>query len=163
MVKSVLKPEPLPFREYPCPECGYKVPQEHIHIVEVRDVLDVKYMKDPKYEDHVKGTIALSMGDFMYKNKLITFEKREEQLPEMVVPLIGKVGVLTKRQTKTFEQRVFERQMEVAQEVARVAIISIRHFGSLYDGGKGSIQKDVATGFIAEALHKVERGSHGHI
>jgi len=146
----------LPIREYKCPECGDRIPQENIDIIQAEYFIDTR-IEDANYYQHCQQNIAQKIAYALLDSKHISFTLehatdrysfRSEQL------LKGKLGVISPRFVKTFEERVKKHQTLIAKEVLDAAIKSIRNYGSAYNAP--SINKDVAIRFMFECLDKFD-------
>jgi uncharacterized protein YlaI len=148
-------PAMSPIRTYPCPECGEKISQEKIKIIQTEERVDGR-INDPDFLEHCRGSIAHQMVSFLHKERMITFTRhsaddRDYSYREGYL-LRGKLGVLSPRVVATFEERVRERQKMVAGQVIDQAIKDIRNWGAFYSSG--SINKSTAINILLECLHK---------
>lgn len=148
-------PLSMPIREYECPECGPKIPQEKIMVVQGEEWVDER-IKDPDFMDHCKESIGHQMGRLLVDEGIVFFERNRVDKPDYSYRegyfLRGKLGVISPRVVATFEARVAERQKVVAGLVIDRAIKEIRNLGAFYSSP--SIQKDVAINLLLECLHK---------
>lgn len=154
-------PKTLPIREYSCPECGYKIPQDRIMVVEAQEIiLDEEAVKFPDYLAHVKGSITHRMAEHLFKENQISFRDvpiSKDEYPRYLKSrcIRGTLGVISPRMVATFEERVRERQALVANAVVAEAVEQIRNWGASYRWSE--IEKHIAIRFLFEALHKIEK------
>lgn len=145
----------VPIREYTCPECGYKIPQDRIKIFYAQDVI-VKEVKEDDYLNHMKNSLALRIGDEIYRDNQIIFNKQpinDPYLSRYQYCLNAKVGIISPRLVVTFEERVKERQREVAVAIVQEVTNLINNWGSYYNN-RQDIMKDHAINCMHEALRK---------
>jgi hypothetical protein len=147
--------KPLSVREYPCPECSEKIPLEKIEIVQVEEYIPLEYKVDFDLLEHIKQGMAAQIGDFLYKEGMITYKTGKEDLYTRSKPIRAKLGVLSPRQVKTFEERVNDRQLDVASSLVNEAVSQIRNWGSLFDSEY--ISKTVAIQFLYNILNKAKK------
>lgn len=153
-------PEILPIRQYSCPECGDYIPNEKVLIVQAEDIANGAYVTDIEYIRSIRNSIALKIGDFLFRENQIGFtetkldEKEEFNWGRGSYSIKGELGVISPRTVATFQQRVNQRQAYVARIVADEVVKQIRNWNSYYDKGNGPIQKDMAINFIFEVLEK---------
>jgi hypothetical protein len=145
-----------PIREYSCPECSYKIPQERILIAQCEEILpDETLIKDSDYLDHSKRHMIHKIGDFLFRENHIKFTKILE--PSMYgrsqYRLRAIVGIISQRFIAKFEDRVKEHQWVIARQVADDAIVRIRNWMSYYN--YPDITKDEAIKSILDALREV--------
>lgn len=141
-------------RRYPCPECSETVPQDRIAVMSKHHLVQ-SGVDDPDFMGHVRRHSAHELIDGLLHRKLISFERGRDDPYEMTFPIIATVGVVSPNVVATLEQRVAERQDEVAREVAAAAAAGIRIWGSHYTGDEGSIHKAQAVDAVNEALKRV--------
>ena len=164
-VGMTLSPEDasLSIREYACPECGYKVPQEKILIVQAQGMIEAKYVKrdGQKFMDYVKQNLAHQIGAFLFKENQIRFEKLETQddYGRERYPLRATLGVVSPRVVATFEDRVKEKQLAVANAVMEEAAKRIRGWGKDFEkaspnADSAPIRKGDAIRFMYEVLYR---------
>lgn len=144
-------------REYACPECAKEevVPYRRVGAVSARRMMDDLRMTPEHKASWREATVrSLSLGlvDHLLKNGYI---KVEDTPADTYHP--GAVQVTLRAvapaDVATFDQRVAERQMEVASEVAEEAKRLIDNWGSYYQ--HRGISKDNAHREIDAAIRNV--------
>lgn len=150
--------ESLPIREYPCPECGYKIPQDKILIVQAEELIDAEYIKrdGQKFVNYIKEALVRRLATEIFEQNQINFTllpPTDDLYCRKLAPMRAKLGIISPRIVATFEQRVNERQQMIAQEVIKEAVQRINNFGSHYEWKE--IRKESAIREIYEALQKV--------
>lgn len=140
------------YREFPCPNCTPTVDDNHILQMNAELQAQVEYDLDPKYEDYIQRHACAMLAEQLHRSGLVTFRKSE---PDQfgVRQVRASFGVVTTAVVQSLEQRIAERQMDVAGDVAEKAIAAINNWGSFYR--HESLQKDDASRFIMEALRDV--------
>lgn len=111
------------------------------------------YIDDPSFLDHVKEGLACAIGAQLLKSGYIKFRRSLNDLRELRFEMVATVGVVHPSKLDTLEQRIAERQSEVAQEVACEAVNQIDNWGSYY--GHAEVLKHDARRLIGEALKSV--------
>lgn len=144
-------------REYACPECSKEevVPYRRVGAVKARQMMDDLRMT-PEHKSHWREatvrTLSLSLVDHLLKAGYI---KAEDIPADAYHP--GAVEVTLRAvapaDVASFDQRVVERQMEVAAEVAEEAKRLIDNWGSYYQ--HRGISKDNAHREIDAAVRNV--------
>jgi hypothetical protein len=139
-------------REYPCPECSEAVPFAHVGIVGAIQAVDTR-IDDPKYIEHVKHAAAHSLIEEIINGGYVKIQKAPADTARMRQEFRVTLGVVSQKQVATLEERIAERQIEIAQEVASVAEARITNWGSYY--GHDDISKRDATREVREAIKTV--------
>jgi hypothetical protein len=145
---------PISIREYPCPECSEKIPLDKIEIVQVEEHIPLEYKTNFDLLEYIKHSMAAQIGDFLYKEEMITYTNRKDLLNRSK-SIRAKLGILSPRQVKTFEEKVRERQIDVATSLVNEVVQSIRNWGSVYD--LADISKTQVIRFLYETLDKVKK------
>lgn len=144
--------EAPPWREFPCPECGMSVKQERVAVLEAHAMVDSR-IDDPSFADHTHRSAAHQLVEHLLKGGFITFERGPVDQRWMRYPVVASLGAVSPGQVATLEQRVAERQDQVAIAVAREAKRQIDNWGSHY--GHADILKRDARAQIDSALQRV--------
>jgi len=139
-------------REYPCPECSDVVRLERVQAAR-EETLVASYIKEPRFIEHVQHVLAHQLAGFLLKHGYIKFERGPEDTQQMRFAMRATVGVVRPGQLDNLEERIAERQTEVAQEVVGEAQRQIDNWGSYY--GHADILKRDAMRFVGEALQTV--------
>jgi predicted RNA-binding Zn-ribbon protein involved in translation (DUF1610 family) len=150
------------YRMFPCPECGSFMPVENLFVR--REVVCFRGDLPARAIDAAKRGVAMKMADYIAREGLLTFEQRDmpsEHGAAMMIEVTGRLGVLAPGRVDTIEERIAERQFEVAEEVANAAEDGIRNWGSYF--GWASIDKSEACRAVREAVRRVrrEKGARG--
>jgi hypothetical protein len=139
-------------REYPCPECGHKVDMDRVAVLDVHSRIDLRY-EDQPFEQHIRDHLAHLLVDHLLRGDYITFEKGEPDTHSVSRAIVASLGVVSKSQIATFEQRLALRQDQLARVAAEEAIKQIDNWGSHY--GRTGIAKDDAAKFIRDAVKRI--------
>lgn len=139
-------------REYPCPACADTTRLERVQAAR-EETLVASYIKDPGFVDHVRRGLAHQLASHLLERDYIKFERGPEDEQNMRFRMRATVGVVRPGQLDNLDERISERQTEVAQEVIAEAERHINNWGSYY--GQQSISKDQATREVREALGTV--------
>jgi hypothetical protein len=139
-------------REYPCPECGHKVDMDRVAVLDVYSRIDLRY-EDQPFEQHIRDHLAHMLVDHLLRGDYIAFEKSEPDRYTISQAMVASLGVVSKRQVATFEQRVAQGQDQLARAVAEEAIKQINNWGSHYN--RHGIAKDDAAKLIRDAVRTI--------
>lgn len=140
-------------REYPCPECSVSVPESRIQAVSHQNMVTLEVAQDPRFVASVENNLAHRLLQTIIADSLIRYERSPDDTKTMAFTVRATIGVVSPKRVASMEERVAERQAEVAREVVDVAIAWIANWNSHYDGQ--FISKSQATASIKEALTKV--------
>lgn len=140
------------FKEYPCPECAPYVPIDRVRVLDVHASVREQYL--PEAEAHVQRSAAHQLVDHVLRGGFITFERGPRARdPWLDVPMVATMAVVAPGVVATMEQRIAERQDQVAEAVAEEAKRRISIWGR--DVGYTHIEKGRAYDSINEALAEV--------
>jgi hypothetical protein len=139
-------------RSYPCPECSNPVPQDRVAIVQAHTVVDSRHEGDPNFMRHAKESAAHALVAQLLKGGYIRYERGPTDSHQWRFNSVATLGVVSQSHVATLEQRIAERQEELANELVAVAEEQSRHWGSYYTGREGPIQKSEVLRFLREAL-----------
>lgn len=139
-------------REYPCPECADVTRLERVQAAR-EETFAASYIKAEGFIEHVKDGLAHQLAGYLLRNGFIRFERGPEDEQEMRFAMRATVGVVRPNQLDNLEERIAERQTEVAQEVVAEAERQINNWGSYY--GHRDISKDQAAREVREAFGAV--------
>lgn len=139
------------YREIACPDCTDQVPFNRLGVLkEVKAIEQTGTLEEAQIRGIPTRQAVHAMVDRIMRDGLMAVEKvpttRGYQLR-------CTLGVVAPHHVATFEERVAERQFEVANEVAEDAAREIEVWGSYY--GQQTIHKSQALQSIAAALRKV--------
>lgn len=146
------------YREYACPECGDLVPLERIAIIRTETFMDIRAPRE--CEKMAAEDAAHRMVARLMNNGFITCETGEDDIHHLKRAIRTTLGVVSKATVAKLEERISQRQAEVAKEVAEEAIHQIVNWRSYYVGSGGHIQKQQAADYVRESFkHIIERRS----
>lgn len=141
-------------KEFACPECAPKVPEERVAILEFRAAIQ-SFGDDPRYEEAVRKQAAHSLVDAILRKGFIQFRKGPVDEFDMHYELTGRLGLVATSVVASMEERIAERQKEVAEEVAARAVAKVSEWGAHYSGDEGPIHKSQAIDSIRQAAKDV--------
>lgn len=139
-------------RDYPCPECGGAVKQDRVAVLDAHTMV-CSEISDTNFADHARRAAAHRLVDHLLEGGFIEFERGPIRDRDMAFPMVATLGVVSKGQVATLEQRIAERQDQVARAVAQKARSQIENWGSHH--GNTSISKREAHDQIDSALNHV--------
>jgi hypothetical protein len=150
---------PEAFRTYDCPECGpLRIKTERFKAGKVMTFMDQDQMTTPAAKEWwykaARETMGRMIAQKMIDEGFIEFERLEPDAYHGEGILASFYGALPKH-TEPMEQRIAERQMEVAEEVAAEAKRLIHNWGSYYHWD--TIRKDEAAREISAAVTNIKR------
>lgn len=140
-------------REFPCPECGESAPLERISaLTEVSEF--ASDIKDPTYMQHVQRSMARALSEQLIEAGLIAFKVGPADKYTLRTSIKATIGAVSPRVVASLEQRIAERQMDVARKVALRAGAIINSWGAAY--GDEGLPKTVATRALSEAMEAIK-------
>jgi predicted amidophosphoribosyltransferase len=140
-------------REYPCPECGDYAPFNKLFVVKQSRKERAEIMDQAR--EHIRRYLANALGDYMLHHDLIAFEERpSDRYSVPVVETRAIVGIVAPKHVATFEERVAERQFDIAERLAIKAAQSVDNWGSYY--GQRTVDKSQARQLIMGALRELK-------
>lgn len=139
-------------REYPCPECADMTCLERVWAAR-EETHVASYIKEPGFLDHVRSGLARQLASHLLEHDYIKFERGPEDDQNIRFQMRATVGVVRPGQLGNLEERISERQTEVAKEVAEEAERQINNWGSHY--GHADILKRDATRMVRDAIKAV--------
>lgn len=153
-MRAVMVPDAAPVmeessREYPCPKCADVTRLERVQAAR-QETFAPTYIKDEDFIDHIRHSLAHQIAGFLLENGYIKFERSPDDERNMRFGMRATVGVVRPNQLDNLEERIAERQTEIASAVAQEAERQINNWGSYY--GRAQIDKDQATRFVRESL-----------
>lgn len=135
-------------RNYPCPECAPRVPEDRVGVIEHFVMLDERVPAEVELQ--ARRSAAMAMVDRLIKSQYIRFEKYPT---EMGYRIVATLAAVAPRHVADLEGRIAQRQDEVAREVVAEAKRGIDNWGSFYE--HRSIGKSFAITLIGDALRTV--------
>lgn len=146
-------------KDFLCPGCAPQAPAEKVDLIKFEGQYTQHHRdQHPDYLDYEKRKMAVMMGRHLLEKDLISFteEKNEKDLefgfsPRLI--LRGVVGVVSKEQVATMQERIEQHQHAFACEVAAEAIAQIENWGSYF--GHSHVSKDMARQTINDAVSTV--------
>lgn len=139
-------------REYPCPACADTTRLERVQAAR-EETLVASYIKEPDFISHIRKGLAHQLVSYLLEHDYIKFERGPEDEQNMRFQMRATVGVVRPGQLDNLEERISERQTEVAKEVIEEAEHRINNWGSHY--GHADILKRDATRMVREAINSV--------
>jgi hypothetical protein len=141
-------------RAYPCPECADMVPIERLAVIQTTIEVMARPGEagDPEYLQYARRQAANMLVRYLLDGNFIKMERGPVDGARLIFPLRATLGVVSTKQVATIEQRIVERQNEVAQALIEEASKDIRHWNSHYSGDGGSIHKATAIEALKHAL-----------
>lgn len=147
--------EMMDIAEYraPCPDCaGGPIPQTRLMIVKQSSQVPAQIWHEAKTA--IARSASAQFGATLFDKGLITIEQGEPDY-RGVIPLRFTIGVVAPMHVASFEERVRERQFEVADAAVDAVIEEIANWGSFYHGRSGgSVSKDQAVDWLRGAVKK---------
>lgn len=143
-------------KTYSCPECGDVVPQARLYIAQEFSTLDSR-IDDAGYARAAQKQAAHAMIAHLIDNGYIAFEWERADERMFTRRCKATLGVVSTNVVAHLEERMSERQEEVAQDLATEAMRQIRVWGSHYSGDEGNISKAQAVASVRSALDAIIR------
>lgn len=150
---AVAPAEIIPSRDFPCPECSDVVPITKVHAEQLETLADSRYEGDPSFMEHVRESLAFDLAAHLLRHGYIYFERRPTNRLNYQFAMRATIGVVTKKQADSLEERIAARQIELAQEVVTEAKAQIDNWGSDY--GHTDILKRDARQQVDDAMKVV--------
>lgn len=138
-------------KTFPCPQCGDAAPVDRVLHLGYDSQFPENERDTPAMEAASRKAIALEMGKRLLDAGLITFRTRNRGIEGFTVE--GKIAVVSPKTCATLEERIAERQMDVAKELAAEIQRQIANWGSAYD--RDNIGKATAGYLIGESVKKI--------
>lgn len=121
-------------RYYDCPECVPKAPYTRMGMTKVMSWMDDSASETTKvwWRDNAAKLMRRMIAEKLIADGFIQFERLE---PDAVhgEGIRATIRAVLPRHVATFEERIAERQMEIADEVAGEAKSLIANWGSFYN------------------------------
>lgn len=143
-------------REYPCPECsaGDNVPFERLGIVKGAREYPEHLATNREFIERLRYGMAQELVHGMVDRGLIRFEQGEPDA-RGIFQTRATAGVVAPAKVAAFEERVAERQLEVAGALLEQTESDINVWGSLY--GVETVKKAQAIAWLRESFNKVRK------
>lgn len=139
-------------REYTCPECSEVADDNRVMVAWSQQEYPAHYDRDPDFMRSLEIATARHLADLMIKDGYVRFVEDPVRDDRMTKALRAYVGVVAVGAAKRIEDRISERQFDVANEVIANAAEQIRFWDSRYTGPEGHINKGQAIGEMKAAL-----------
>jgi hypothetical protein len=139
-------------RKYPCPECSESVAFARVAVIGTIQAVDTR-IDDPEYIEHVKHSAAHNLIEEIIKGGYVKIESGPPDTRELRHEFRVTLGVVSQKQVATLEERVAQRQIEIAQEVTDEAATQINNWDSYY--GHSEILKRDAIRMVRESIKAV--------
>lgn len=140
------------YRDYPCPECSPKVSEENVSVYSTQHDIDSR-IPPAERAHYVMRQAAHMMADKLQESGHMKTVVGPLDTSRMTYPVRTTLGVVSQSFVASMEDRIIERQAEVAEQVVSAAIAKVNHWGSTY--GHQGIYKVQAIDSIREALKEV--------
>ncbi|HWK44889.1 MAG TPA: hypothetical protein VNT30_09220 [Stellaceae bacterium] len=142
-------------RTYPCPECTRKaVSEEHVTILQHTAVFGATYLVREGLEIYAMRTAAAALSRRLLDDQFIKFSYFPNVLPGST-EVVATLAAVAPSHVASMEQRIAERQGDVARRVVEQAVREIEIWGSAFGGTGGSIHKEMAVEAVKMALIRV--------
>lgn len=148
------------WRDFACPQCAPKVAEHSIAFVQAEISIDPRYEDQDGYAALVRRDLLHAIAEVLAREQSDGFLVTERgPLGEFSgrIPLTGTIGVVSKTVIASMEQRIAERQMEVAAEVVERVAGLIRMWGRERYIEPENIPKLAALGLLDKAVDDVKR------
>lgn len=157
---SDVKADPFPAMElyataeFPCPQCSPgQLTYDRLQVL--KETSERAVSSDPRHQDAIRRSMVHKLAVAMYERGLISFEEAPAfRYGEPMQVTRASVGVVSPVHVKTMEERVAERQFEVAEQMIDEVTKSIDNWGSFY--GFQQIPKSEAARAMRDALQVIK-------
>lgn len=139
-------------REYACPECSEIADDNRVMIMGAQEEYAAELADHPEIADQIRRGMARPLADMLIEKGFVRFCDGPQSDYRMRKSLRAYVGVVAVGAAKRIEDRIAERQWEMAEKVLQDAADAVRHWGSSYSGRSGPINKDDAVRQMFEVL-----------
>lgn len=139
-------------REYSCPECSDVADDNRVMVMGAQEEFPVELAKDPAVMDSIRRGMARPLAAMLVEKGFVRFADGSPTGHPWRGSLRAYVGVVAVGAAKRIDDRISERQFEVADRVIKEAAAQIRHWGSAYSGPEGNISKGHAVEEMLRAL-----------
>lgn len=112
----------------------------------------VTSIDDPQYGEPARKSLAHELVAALLRNGYITFTKGEADEMQRTRKMRAMLGVVSAAKVASMEERIAERQMEVASKLVSAAADEIRVWGRYYTGDEGNISKGQAVDAVVRAF-----------
>lgn len=139
-------------REYACPECSEVADDNSVMVAFAQEDYPAQYAKDPQFMEYLHRSMVPALAARLIADGFVRFVDGPEDKNMMRKSLRGYVGVVAVGAAKRIEDRINERQWEMAEKIIQEAADAVQHWGSHYTGRSGPINKSDAVRQIFDAL-----------
>lgn len=139
-------------REYTCPECSEVADDNRVMILGTQEEFPAEVAKEPAIMDSIRRGMVRPLADMLIRDGYVRFYDGPQSDYGMRKSLRAYVGVVAVGAAKRIEDRINERQLEMAEKVIQEAADAVRNWGSHYTGRSGPINKDDAVRQMFEVL-----------
>ncbi|AZO29390.1 hypothetical protein [Mesorhizobium sp. M1B.F.Ca.ET.045.04.1.1] len=108
-----------------------------------------------EYEEYVRKSLAHDLVDLIFRSGHITFTKDKPDEGTMTETIRATIGIVSAATVASMEERIAERQMELASKLVGAAAEEIRVWDSYYTGDGGNISKGQAVDAVSRAFKKL--------
>lgn len=142
--------------DYPCPACALKVSMDETATFAADTKIATEWLEEPRALQCAKESATHRIAVKLVELGMVTFDIAKAKDPWKPSTVTAVLGVISPKATASVEERIAERQLDVAQEIANTAKAKISHWGSYYSGNDGGISKGLAMSYVDEAVRDVK-------
>ena len=139
-------------REYACPECSEIADDNRVMVMGAQEEYSAHLAKEPQFMERIHGYLARPIAEMLIRDGFVRFVDMPIDETRMTKATRAYVGVVAVGAAKRIEDRINERQWEMAEKVLHEAADAVRNWGSHYTGRGGPINKDDAVRQMFEVL-----------
>lgn len=139
-------------REYACPECSGVADDNRVIVMGAQEEYAAELADHPEIMEQIRRGMARPIADMLLRGGFVRFVEGPQTDFGMRKSVRAYVGVVATGPAKRIEDRITERQWEMAEKVLQEAADAVRHWGSSYSGRSGPINKDDAVRQMFEVL-----------
>jgi hypothetical protein len=139
-------------REYACPECSEAADDNRVMVAGAMEMTRLDLADEPQYAEHCKRAMVHRIADLLIRDGFVRFVDGATDKMMRTKELRAYVGVVAVGAAKRIEDRINERQWEMAEKVIQEAADAVQNWGSHYTGRAGPINKSDAVRQIFDAL-----------
>jgi hypothetical protein len=142
-------------RSFPCPECAPKTKEENVALLKYEATVTTQYEREPGFLEYVQKDMAHNLAHALLRDGHIQFVSLPADDAQLTRVTKATLGVVSANVIASMEDRISERQLEVAARLVPAASRKIRVWGSYYSGDEGSISKDQAVDAVKDAFKEL--------
>lgn len=142
-------------RIYLCPECSPKSTEENVALLKYEATAAIQYEGEPGYQEHVYANLANNLAYALLRDGHIKFTSLPADKTNLTRLTKATLGVVSANVVASMEDRIAERQLEVAAKLVPAASRKIRIWGSYY--GDTHVSKDQAIESVIDAFKELAK------